>query len=342
MWVAPGEMGDCGTTWSIYNRTTPVRGCAMTRFSFLFALFLFLFLPACGGGDDDGGDTGDSGDGAGNPDGGGGGGGADADLPDGFETLLTVDWALPPPEGPHPDKYFCARLTVDEDMLLSGFSAISPVGTHHTVISVGDPDGADGQFPCAFFQNHDNLLFASGVGTDDFLFPDGVALPVQAGQQLFLNVHTFNASEHDISGTSGVAVKKVEAAETMAEFIFAGTFDIDIPADSTGAQASGTCPIAQNATILNWWPHMHQLGDHMLIEVNGDPVHDEAFRFEEQINYPTNRQVSVGDEITVTCTYKHTTVDVGFGDSSNQEMCFAGFYRYPATGEAFCASGTPL
>ncbi len=309
----------------------------MSRFS--FALILFLALPACGG--DDGGGGGGDGDGAGNPDGGGGGGGADADLPDGYETLVTVDWTLPPPSGPTPDEYFCARLTVTEDMLLSGFNAISPIGTHHTVLSVGDPDGADGQFSCAFFQNHDTLLFASGVGTDDFVFPEGVALPVQAGQQLFLNVHTFNASTHDISGVSGVAVKKVESAETLAEFTFAGTFDIDIAANDPEAQASGGCTLSQDGTILNWWPHMHQLGEHMLVEINGDPVHDEDFRFEEQINYPTNRQVSAGDEITVTCEYLESDADVHFGDSSNEEMCFAGFYRYPATGENFCASGIP-
>jgi len=305
----------------------------MTRFP--FALVLFLMIPACGG-DDDGGDNGDNGDNPGDPDGGGGGGGPDADLPDGFETLVTVDWTIPPPEGPNPDKYFCARLTVSEDMLLSGFSSLSPLGTHHLVLSVGPPDGADGQFECAFFQNHDTLLFASGVGTDDFNFPEGVALPVQAGQQLYLNVHTFNVGEEDLSGVSGVAVKKVESAETMAEFTFAGTIDIDIPGGSTNATASGTCPIEADATLLNWWPHMHQLGNRMTITINDNMVFQEDFRFQEQINYPINRQVSAGDQIEVTCRYDYTATDVHFGDSSNQEMCFAGFYRYPATGNAFC------
>jgi hypothetical protein len=307
----------------------------MTRL-FPLAFLLFLVVPACGGDDDDTGDTGDTGDNPGDPDGGGGGGNPDADLPDGFESLVTVDWTIPPPEGSTPDEYWCARLTVTEDMLLSGFNAISPIGTHHTVLSVGPPDGDDGQFPCVFFQNHDTLLFASGVGTDNFLFPEGVALPVEAGQQLFLNVHLFNVGTDDLSGVSGVAVKKVDSAETMAEFTFAGTISIDIDANDPDAQASGTCPIEQDATILNWWPHMHQLGEHMLIEINGDPVHDEAFRFEEQVNYPVHRQVSAGDQITVTCDYKTSPVDVGFGDSSNQEMCFAGFYRYPAAGQQFC------
>lgn len=306
----------------------------MSRFPFALALMLMVAAPACGGDDD--GSTGDGGDGAGNPDGGGGGGGVDADLPDGFETLLTVDWTLPPPTGPTPDVYFCGKLTVQEDMLLSGFSSISPIGTHHLVLSVGAPDGADGQFECNFIQNQGTLLFASGVGTDDFVFPDGVALPVQAGQQLFINVHTFNASDHQISGTSGVAVKKVDTADTLAEFTFAGTFNIDIQAGDPTPQASGTCAIEQDATILNWWPHMHQLGKHMLVELNGDPVQDEDFNFMEQINYPTDRQVSAGDTIGVTCSYNESDVDVGFGDSSNKEMCFVGFYRYPATGQDFC------
>ncbi|HEU5056016.1 MAG TPA: hypothetical protein VFU21_05805 [Kofleriaceae bacterium] len=312
----------------------------MARFSLAF--LLFLFVPACGGDDDGAGDGGDSGDGSGDPDGGGGGGGADADLPDGFESLLTIDWTIPPPQGSNPDEYICARLTVDQDMLLAGFSAISPLGTHHTVLSVGEPAGPDGQFDCAFFQNHETLLFASGVGTDDFLFPEGVALPVEAGQQLFLNVHLFNTGSDDLSGISGVAAKRVDAAETMAEFTFAGTFSIDIQAGDPTPQASGTCAIEADGTILNWWPHMHQLGKHMLVEINGDPVHDQMFAFQEQINYPTNREVSAGDEITVTCDYHESDVDVDFGDSSNQEMCFVGFYRYPATGQDFCASGVPF
>jgi len=330
-------MGDCAVTPSIYNRTTLVRGCAMSRLPIAFLLILVLCAPACGGGGDDG-TTGD-GDNAGDPDAGGGGGAADADLPDGFESLVTVDWNLPPPSGPEPDKYFCAKLTVQEDMLLSGFSSISPIGTHHLVLSVGSPDGPDGSFECDFIQNQGTLLFASGVGTDDFNFPDGVALPVQAGQQLFLNVHTFNASDHAIAGTSGVAVKKVEQADTIAEFTFAGTIAIHIDAGDPNPEASGTCTIDQNGTILNWWPHMHQLGKHMLIELNGDAVQDEDFNFMEQKNYPTNRQVSVGDQIGVTCSYNESDVDVTFGDSSNREMCFVGFYRYPATGNAFCDVG---
>jgi hypothetical protein len=40
----------------------------------------------------------------------------------------------------------------------------------------------------------------------------------------------------------------------------------------------------------------------------------------------------------VTCSYNNTTgAAVGFGDSSDNEMCFAGMYRYPAANSSlFC------
>jgi hypothetical protein len=84
---------------------------------------------------------------------------------------------------------------------------------------------------------------------------------------------------------------------------------------------------------------MHQIGFRQIIEVNGEEVLNERFFFEEQVNYPTNRQLSAGDTITVTCTHVNDTGElVTFGESSNQEMCFAGFYRYPKApqDEGFC------
>jgi hypothetical protein len=301
---------------------------------------LLTLLAACGGGGGGGGD--DDGPGGGDSDGGGDpaddtDAGPDAD---GFVPLLTVDWTLQPPDGPNPDKYWCASVTLTQDIIVTGFRSISPPGTHHLVVSIGAPDGADDPgFECEFFANHNALLFASGVGTDDFLFPDGVGVRLVAGQQLFLNAHTFNASEETISGASGVSVLKADSVETEAEFTLAGPIFIgtQIAGDGAPHEISGTCTVGADGTILNWWPHMHQMGTHMKVSVEGDVVHDENFTFTEQINYPTERQVQAGDQIDVTCTYVNDTGEsVSWGDSSNNEMCFVGFYRYPKIGDAFC------
>ncbi|HUS65560.1 MAG TPA: hypothetical protein VMZ28_13505 [Kofleriaceae bacterium] len=300
---------------------------------------LALSVAACGGGggDDDGSDA------PGDADGGSDGDDETDAAPDadGFAPIVTVDWTLDPPEGANPDKYWCASRTLTHDTIITGFRAISPGGTHHTVLSVGSGGADDPGSECSVFSNHSNLLFASGVGTDDFVFPDGVGLPLQAGQQIFVNVHLFNATDSELDGTSGVAVTTADSVEIEAEFTFAGTLDINIPEDSPPThEESGTCTMQADAKILNWWPHMHQLGRNMAITVNGDEVFDQTFNFLEQKNYPVDIDVEAGDVVGVTCTYEgHPDQDVGWGDSSNQEMCFAGFYRYPRVGEAFCDLG---
>jgi hypothetical protein len=317
-----------------------------TRFLCVSSLSLSLVIAggACGGDDDD--DDDDDDDGGGITVDGGGGQQADAAGPiadagpdaDGYQPILTTRWTLPPPDSPTPDRYFCADMTVPEDMIIAGFRTISPNGTHHTVLSVGEPRGPDSpHYECGVGSNRTVLMYASGVGTDDFVFPEGVGLRVEAGQQVRLNVHTFNATDFDLTGTSGVAVRLVPAVETETEFTLAGPVGFSIEGDNQPHEVTGSCRIPQDATVLNWWPHMHKLGRHMKIEVGGEVVHDDEFSFTEQINYPTTRQISAGESIDVTCTFVNDTGEtVGWGDSSNQEMCFAGFYRYPKADQDFC------
>jgi hypothetical protein len=310
----------------------------------LLCSLLLSLSPAAGcGGDDDGTDDGAD-DGADDGTEVDAGDGADAAV-DGYEPILTTSWTLPPPTSKTPDQYFCARKTVTEDILISGFQTISPNGTHHTVLSVGDPIGEDTPLEeCEASSNHDALLYASGVGTDDFDFPEGVGVRISAGQQMVLNVHTFNATDLELTGTSGVAVKLMDEdeVESEAEFTFVGPVGFQIPDDPAPFTVSVSCPVKADATVLNWWPHMHQLGSHLKIEVDGETVHDEPFSFVEQVNYPTTGQITAGQEVKVTCTFVNETgAPVDFGDSSNQEMCFGGFYRYPKQGEDFCLDLTP-
>ena len=91
----------------------------------------------------------------------------------------------------------------------------------------------------------------------------------------------------------------------------------------------------QDFTLLTVAPHMHQLGSHMKVEaVRGgaaEVLHDEGYDFYDQKLYELSPvSMSQGDQIRVTCGYNNTTGQtVVFGDSSEQEMCFAGMYRYP-------------
>ncbi len=300
-----------------------------------------LSLVACGGGgsgDDDDDDTSPDADVTVPP---------DADNAD-FTTLIARAWTIP--TGEH---YRCVRILVEEDVYIQTFRAQAPLGTHHTVLSVSD-SGTPGEYNCSAGSLDSEMLYASGVGTDDLQFPEGVAIRVAAGRYLNLNLHLFNTSPgSEMSGTSGILVRAIPAAQVtqQAEMLFAGTVFIAIPGNtpennlySTG----GGCTFNQPFTLHAYWPHMHQHARHQTVTLthNGaaNVIHDEAFAFEEQRNYvPTTPiQVAAGDSIETECFYANSGGStVTFGDSSTSEMCFTGIYRYPAIGGSIfsCVEG---
>jgi hypothetical protein len=289
--------------------------------------------PTTGSGS--GGNT--SGTGAGTPTGNGGTG---AGLTGEWVTLIESDWQL----SALTEDYWCATKTITEDMYIRAFRALAPQGTHHTVLSRANTGDPDGEFACGAGTLADQMLFASGVGTDDLIFPEGVAMEIKAGTQLLLNLHLFNTGQSPIEGLSGTLVQTVplEEVQQQAEVIFAGSIAIVVPPMAEGS-ADGWCQFPSDATVLTLWPHMHQYGTHMRIVHEsgaGDvTLHDGPFSFSEQVNYPIDPLlVKANERIHVYCSYNNTSAaPVTFGDSSTQEMCFAGLYRYPALNDGmFC------
>lgn len=249
-----------------------------------------------------------------------------------WQTLIEGAWEIPPGT----EFYKCVRLTVPVDTYISDFKAIGPPGTHHTVLSVGNPNAADGITTCDAGENHPSMIFGSGIGAAEFHFPATVGVKIPAGQQLLLNLHLFNVGETALVGTSGTEVKLSTAAEIVneAESVLAGSVSINLQAGQE-AEVVGNCTIEQDITVLSVAPHMHQIGTHMKIEAlraDGDMMlHDEPYDFRDQKLYTLDPfTMKAGDKVKVTCSYNNTTGEtVRFGDSSNSEMCFGGFYRYP-------------
>jgi len=256
----------------------------------------------------------------------------DAQVSD-FTTLIERSWTIDPGE-----TYKCVRIVAEEDLYITTFHATAPDGTHHTVLTKAD-GGTPGEYDCNAGNLDLEMLFASGVGTDDLVFPDGVAMKVDAGQTLNLNLHLFNTGTSPLSGTSGIDVRTIAEADVTdeAEMVFTGQASFEIPGE-TGATpyvVTGGCSFPRDATLLAYWPHMHQYGVHQKVTMTiggaEQVVHDAAYSFFEQKNYPVEPlEIREGDSIEVECSYEnHTGSPVEFGDSSEQEMCFTGFYRYP-------------
>jgi len=277
---------------------------------------------------------------------GGGGGPADDDVADddapapdatpaGWETLISSDWSIAPGE-----EYRCERLTLDQDVWIKNFRSTIPLGHHHAVLTVeSDPSQSDGQTVCNAGTNAPMMIYGSAPGTDDVLFPEGVAIKVPAGSQLVLNLHLYNTQPSaELTGTSTILYQPVPAEEiattTEAEVVLMGKVDFMIAPGPD--EVTGHCTMSGATTLFMTQPHMHKLGTHARVVAKraaGDVVlHDGPYNFLEQKVYPIAPEVQMAgnDALEVTCSYDNTTgADVPFGDSTDEEMCFATTYRYP-------------
>jgi hypothetical protein len=259
-----------------------------------------------------------------------------------FQTLITSSWSLQPGT----EIYQCATVTLTREMFISELRPTIPTGTHHTVVSIGVPTKPDSAgYMCSDpFEFGGSFIYGTGVGSIPFVYPDGVALHLQAGQQVHVNLHLYNTSDSVLTGTSGIDFKEVPGAtvqhQARVELNGQNTLNI-LPGIST---QTGSCTItATEVNVVSFQPHMHQLGTHLKYTVTpsaGSPnvIYDRDYTFDgqEHIMIDPPLALHANDQVRIDCTYNNTTANtVTFGESSNDEMCLAGMTIYPSTAR-FC------
>ena len=271
----------------------------------------------------------------------------DAAGPPGFVPLLSRSWSL---AAGATDIYRCTRIALAQDTTVTAFHAVAPFGTHHSVLTISTDQSAPlGDYDCNAGSLDSEMLFASGVGTDDLVFPADTGIIIPAGTLINLNLHLFNATDSAISGTSGVMIKTATSVTNHVDMTFGGSVQISIPNNDQSTDVVGTCTLTRDYNVFALWPHMHQIATHQKVQwVHGgttDTVLDDDYSFLSQKNYPLDAPLVMhaGDQIITTCSYlnneDHTVM---FGESSTDEMCFTGIYRYPSGGSLFECFGGQL
>lgn len=308
-----------------------------TASAFVFCFGAAIIVTGCGESDPEptGGSVtgsgsttgaGGSGSGATTGAGGSGGGGSSAE----WTPIVTADWQLDPGSEKTSDIHL---LKIEKDIYIGAIRPIAPVGTHHTVLAKGNLGAS-------------NIIYASGVGTNALVFPEGVGLKLTAGETLVLQLHLFNPSGEVLTGKSGIEIIEVDpaAVQNEADLFLPGPVDFSIPPNQEYSH-TGTCTASVKQNIFAIFPHMHQLGTHFktTLKVGGKDqvLHDDSYAFDHQafLSFDTIA-LEPGDSITTECTWKNsTTQTIGWGESSTTEMCFSILYRYPAQGDGgngFC------
>ncbi|MFT3697909.1 MAG: hypothetical protein QM831_32515 [Kofleriaceae bacterium] len=265
-------------------------------------------------------------------------------LPPGYQTLISQAWTL----APNTEKYLCVRQTATTDTYIKSIRPIAPTGSHHAVLMITDNSTvADGTTDCTSMLPSP-AIYASGVGTNEFDFPDGVGLHIKAGQQLFLNLHLFNTGEVDLAGTSGVAIIPTDAASIQheaASILIGAATKAEVPV-GLGVQLRFQCATPANTTVFAVAPHMHLTGAHLtetyVESGNTNMVLDTDYSFDDQhFRSVTPFTTTAGGKIQVTCTYNNDgqgANPIPFGESTTQEMCFGMTYVYPPPGVPGCGT----
>jgi hypothetical protein len=258
----------------------------------------------------------------------------------GWEQFVTLDWSVPDPG----DGHWCYRKTIAEDMVVDAFRDFDTGGRIALTMYAGEPTGADGPFQCDFYAAYPRIVAATGVGTAPFEFPDGVGIPVAAGEQVLVNAHLYNPTDGPLSGTSAFELRLAREVDQDAEIVFIPNFNVDIPPQTTGFEDTRDCVLKEAGTIAAFRPQMHMYGRHMSATLNGTTVFDEDWDPDHVDFYPVDLAVNAGDTLHVTCTWDNPTSDtLSFStDDGNDgcaydcELCSLGFVRYPAIGESVC------
>ena len=240
-----------------------------------------------------------------------------------------------------------------EDMVIKKWSSSMTPGSHHmimfTTTTDSMPPGTISDAECGGFSasNVPSWTYAAQTPENAIALPtdDGTGTPlgqeIPAGTSGYFQMHYLNASDEPLDGESGIWVKSQSTPPpTLAEMVFAGGFGLRIPGNglTTNFTSGCTVPSNQSYTLFALWPHMHTLATNSKFVVKrGTDVttlHDMPYSFNEQTYWKLSPefQVQAGDKIEVTCSWVNPSgrPEVRFGDSTNQEMCFTGMYRYPA------------
>jgi hypothetical protein len=246
----------------------------------------------------------------------------------GWQPLITKTWTLAPGQEKTSDLQI---ENLDRDFVVGGIRPISPIGTHHTLLYRGIVDT--------------NMIYASGVGTNELVFPDGVGFKLEAGTVLGLQLHIYNTSDEPLTGVSGIEVLLVDPANVVEEvdLFLPGPRDLSLPPNETTTR-SGRCTLTAPQRVFALFPHMHQYGTHFKTELKiggaSKVLSDGPYSFEHQeVLSFAPIAMDAGDTITTTCTWNNTSSSVvTYGESSTTEMCYSIMYRYPRQADEFCVN----
>jgi hypothetical protein len=257
---------------------------------------------------------------------------------------------IPPlevPTGTEVQNCYYMKSTNDVPLEIGHVSIQFAPGTHHVHLYYSDTPHDDGQESCFQAVDFDTwrLFAGSQRASLDWELPDGVALRLEAHQQLLVQVHYVNAGKLTVadgtgSGTFSLYARSPDAVQTHMGSIFGQQRNIDIPPMSSFS-VDGICQTPPNVHLGAFAGHYHFRGRDFtgaLTDPTGTAknVFYTTSNFNEPVfdTYSLTNAVAIGasDRLLWHCDYDNPTAEeVLFGPREvDQEHCNMFAFYYPA------------
>ncbi len=236
-------------------------------------------------------------------------------------------------------------------MDVAGFEVRATAGTHHFVVwQYLGPDrnpadfwtgikyvpGCTGLGPQSGFANSN--LFGMLPSYQRFHFPPGVAVRLEPHAILYPNLHFHNYSDREIPGQAvfNFLPAAKGSVQHHAQALTVGTIQIGIPAKGSASfTGEWHAPAALNLVQIS--THQHHRGTRMTIhhvDASGADLGElvESTNWEHPTVqwYQTAQRIPAGEGFRFTCEWTNPDDHpVGFGVTTEDEMCFVTGYFYP-------------
>jgi hypothetical protein len=198
--------------------------------------------------------------------------------------------------------------------------------------------GADGRpgYTCFGGANVPNASIAGAwaPGVPIMRFPEGTGVAVPANRSMILQMH-YNLANGALEDATTVDVQFDDAAIALREVIVIDT-DLAIPPDTEEhVEQISTVLDSQPVEIVAAFPHMHTLGRHLRVQVDGGGCAIDVprwdFHWQQLYSYTEPLVIPGGAEVTLGCSYDSTgrAGVTTFGEGTSDEMCVALFFALP-------------
>lgn len=253
------------------------------------------------------------------------------------------------------DLYGCFRTVIQTDQPLHAVEIApildQPEVLHHLLLfrdgGRNYPEQRTGFFCAAdtVLQQDWELLHGWAPGGGTMELPAAAGVRLEQGDHIVIQIHYNNPSDATFIDNSGMMLKATRRLRPNdAAVLGVGTQSFSLPPGQTSVERSGTCQLSRPMHVFNYSPHMHLIGKAARMEKidSSGTVTMLAdvpnFGFESQVAYPASWDLVPGDSLRATCVWDTSgrTQNTGFGEGTEDEMCYMFIAHYPPFGEYSC------